>query len=112
MRIMVLVDLLNLNRTGLNLIREIIYLTTLLILTGTSLLMSAAWTQTSVSTLLILKLPTVKLTKRKRKTQLKPWITSGILKSMYICDYFRIFIKAKCSETKAQYHSQFKFIET
>ena len=49
-----------------------------------------------------LHLPTVRLTKRQLKTKLKPWITSGIIKSKYIRDsYFRKLIKAKCPETKS-----------
>ena len=54
--------------------------------------------------LLDLHLPTVRLTKRQLKTQLKPWITPGIIKSMYIRDsYFRKFIKAKCPETQSKF---------
>ena len=49
-------------------------------------------------------LPTTKLTKRQIKTKLKPWITSGILKSIAKRDfYLRKFIKAKKFETKIRF---------
>ena len=54
-------------------------------------------------------LPTVRLTKRQRKTQLKPWITSGIIKSICKRDfYFRKFLQAKNPEIKTQFHVQYK----
>ena len=54
-------------------------------------------------------LPTVRLTKRQRKTQLKPWITFGIIKSICKRDfYFRKFLQAKNPEIKTQFHVQYK----
>ena len=54
-------------------------------------------------------LPTIRLTKRQRKTQLKPWITPGIIRSIARRNFFhRKFIQAKCPETKSQFLTQFK----
>ena len=41
-------------------------------------------------------LPTVRLTKKQRKTQLKPWITTGIVKVISKRDlFFRKFVQEK-----------------
>ena len=54
-------------------------------------------------------LPIIKLTKRQRKTQLKPWITSGIIKSISKRNFLhRKFIQSKNPDTKSQLHIQFK----
>ena len=54
-------------------------------------------------------LPTVKLTKRQIKTKSKPWITSGIIKSMSKRDFFlRKFIQAKDPTSKTNFHNSFK----
>jgi hypothetical protein len=55
-------------------------------------------------------LPTVKLTKRqiKRRFQ-KPWITTGILKSITKRDFFfRKFARTKSPDLKSFFHNQFK----
>lgn len=52
-------------------------------------------------------LPTVKLT--KRQSLKKPWITSGILKSMSRRDlYFRKFLRSKSEVSRAFYYNTFK----
>ena len=54
-------------------------------------------------------IPTVKITKRQLKTKLKPWITSGILKSISRRDFFfRKFINCKNPENKNKLHKTFK----
>ena len=54
-------------------------------------------------------LPTVRLTKRQRKTQLKPWITTGIVKAISKRDFFfSKFVQEKNPEIKAQFHTLFK----
>ena len=54
-------------------------------------------------------LPTVRLTKRQRKTQLKPWITTGIVKAISKRDFFfRKFVQEKNPEIEAQFHTLFK----
>ena len=79
--------------------------------------MSVAWTLIAASTPLFPKwgglldrhLPIIKLTKRQRKTQLKPWITSGIIKSISKRNFLhRKFIQSKNPDTKSQLHIQFK----
>ena len=57
-------------------------------------------------------LPTVRLTKRQCKTQLKPQITTGIVKAISKRDFFfRKFVQEKNPEIKAQFHTLFKTIE-
>ena len=55
-------------------------------------------------------LPTVTLTHRKSKLKRqKPWITTGILKSISKRDfYFRKFLKAKSDSCKSKFHNLFK----
>jgi len=53
--------------------------------------------------------PTIKVTKRQHKTRLKPWITSGILKSVSKRDFlFRKFANTKDPAIKSQFHKSFK----
>ena len=53
--------------------------------------------------------PTVKLTKRQLKSKLKPWLTSGILRSISKRDYFyRKFLKASDASAKAQFFDSYK----
>ena len=54
-------------------------------------------------------LPTVRLTKRQRKTELKSWITTVIVKALSEHDFFfRKFVQEKNPEIKAQFHTLFK----
>ena len=49
------------------------------------------------------------LEERQAKTKLKPWITSGILKSMSKRDsYFRKFLKCKNPEIKKGFYNSYK----
>jgi len=61
-----------------------------------------------ISELVDRHLPTRKLTRRQLKSQ-KPWITSGLLKSMAKRDlYFRKFLRAKSQNSKSIFHNLFK----
>ena len=54
-------------------------------------------------------LPTVRLTKRQRKTELKSWITTVIVKALSEHDFFFCkFVQEKNPEIKAQFHTLFK----
>ena len=54
-------------------------------------------------------LPTVRLTKRQRKTLLKLWINTGIVKAISKRDFFfHKFVQEKNPEIKAQFHTLFK----
>ena len=62
----------------------------------------------TVNSLVDRHLPTRKTT--KKQSSKKPWITSGIIKSMSKRDFFfRKFVNAKTAESRDSYHSQFKF---
>jgi len=64
---------------------------------------------TKLQHLVDLHVPTIKVTKRQHKTRLKPWITSGILKSISKRDFlFHKFSKAKDPVIKTQLHKSFK----
>lgn len=53
--------------------------------------------------------PTVRVSRRQYKTQKKPWITPGILKSISKRDFFfRKFLKAKNPIFKSNFHKTFK----
>ena len=53
--------------------------------------------------------PTVQITRRQIKTQSKPWITQGIIKSISKRNFFfRKFSKANNPITKSEYYRQYK----
>ena len=61
----------------------------------------------TVNSLVVQYLPTTKLTKKQRSK--KPWITSGLIKSMSKRDfYFRKFLQSKTEESRISYHNLFK----
>lgn len=50
-----------------------------------------------------------KLSKKQTKSQLKPWITKGIKKSItHRNHHYNLFIKAKNKTLKDTYHNQYK----
>ena len=62
-----------------------------------------------VKDLLDRHIPTVELTKDQVKTQLKPWITPGILKSIDKRDFYhRKFTHCKNKQAKDQYFAIYK----
>ena len=62
-----------------------------------------------LNSLLDVYAPTKKLTNKQIKTNLKPWITSGIKKSIIARDnLLRLFIKCKDNTQKSILHNQYK----